>query len=412
MAIFCTKCGTSNEDGAGFCDNCGAKLRTPSVPVASANSEALLLQQNDISAASVQRTTSTFNSKKIAYASAVLVAVLVLGGGAMYFVLQPPSATASTLLAAAKKGYGKETTNRFKQELCISNIDYSQNTFNAGENDQQTQTWMNVLAKAGLYSPPVVISSGGLFPRNLLQYIATPELAKFRQGAKLCAAKDVEISEVTDIRKPQEQAFGRNGGPPKILVVDTKLLLKSLNTAPWMELPEIRAEVLSSTNSWEYKNKVLQKQIPDSFGLKDNQWTTGTAYKDEMEILYKNAQRGKSSGSDESGNATAKSSAGGFGSKLSSLFSFGHPLKGTWRTAEQNVAGMGVKIKAGLGPDLTFTSDSMESMGQSTSVDFSVDGKRVKVTPKGQSQSLIFTMEGPDLMVAQALEGMRYERVK
>ena len=53
----------------------------------------------------------------------------------------------------------------------------------------------------------------------------------------------------------------------------------------------------------------------------------------------------------------------------------------------------------------------MESAGQSTTVDFSVEGKRVKVTPRGQSQSLIFEMEGPDTMLAQALF-TRYERVK
>ena len=54
----------------------------------------------------------------------------------------------------------------------------------------------------------------------------------------------------------------------------------------------------------------------------------------------------------------------------------------------------------------------MEAAGQSTNVDFAVDGKRVKVTPKGQSQSLIFVMESPDTMVSEALGDMRYERVK
>ena len=408
MAIFCTRCGTSNEDAAGFCENCGAKLRAPS---ASAGVGLTTPLPSGTPLVSGPGKTGTTNVKKIAYTGVALAAVLVLGGGAMYFVLQPPAATASALLSATKAGYGKETTERFNRELCISNIDYSKSTFNAGENDRQTQAWMNAMVTAGLYSPPVAIGSGGYFPQTLLQYVGTPELEKFRQGAKLCVAKDVVFAEITDIQKPEEQSLGRNGGAPKVLVVKSNLLIKSLNTAPWMEKPEVRDVVMANINGWEYKDKTLQKQIPESFGLKDNKWTTGVVYKTELEKQYKNAQRINDNGDLREGSTASKGSAGSFASALSGLFSTGHPLKGTWRTAA--TAGLfGGNLPAGIGPNLTFTSDSMETSGQSTRVDFSVDGKRVKVTPKGQSQSLIFVMEGPDTMIAQALGDMRYERVK
>ena len=408
MAIFCTKCGTVNQDGAGFCDNCGAKLRSPSASMPDIDSTPP--PSSDVPPAREQAGAGSINPKKIAYAGAVLATLLVVGSGAVYFVLQPPAATASALLAAVKAGYGKETTDKFKRELCISNIDYSKSTFNAGENDGRTQAWLNALVTAGLYNPPVAINSGGLFAQTLLQYVATPDLEKYRQGGRLCAAKDVEFAEVTDIEKPEEQSLGRNGGPPKVLAVKTKLNLKSMNTAPWMDKPEVREAFLTNTSGWEYKDRALHKQIAETFGLKDNKWITGTAYQLELRKQYENAQRGGNERDLSDDGVTTKSKTPGFGFGLSSIFSPGNPLKGTWRTAEQKGFG-NIKIPAGTGPDLTFTSDSMESEGQSTTVDFSVEGKRVKVTPRGQSQSLIFEMEGPDTMLAQAFS-MRYERVK
>ncbi len=400
MAIFCTKCGTSNEDGAGFCDNCGAPLRaalakTPDGDVATQPPNAT---GRTVSPGSVTK----INPKKMIYAGAALAIVLILGSGAMYFILQPPAATPSTLLAAAKAGYGKETTDRFKRELCISNIDYSKSIFNAGENDLRTQAWLNALVTAGLYSPPVAINSGGFFAQTLLQYVATPELANFRQGSALCVAKGVEIAEVTDIEKPEEQSINLKGKPLKIMSVKTNLVFKSLNTAAWMEKPEVRDAVMATVNGWEYKDRALQKKVEDYFGLKDNKWTTGVAYKESLERQVKNSQRGKKTEDDEDISGSAKSSSGGFAAKLSGLFSFGNPLKGTW---QGNAGFISMKI--------TFTADAMETNGQSISVDFAVDGKRVKVTPKGTNTSTVFVLEDPDtLSIGEGAERVLLKRVK
>jgi zinc-ribbon domain len=405
MAIFCTKCGTSNDDVGKFCENCGAQLRASlkSLPASLAPTPT-----EDTQSQSLKSGRRAFDSKKLMLAGTALAGAVLLAGGATYFLTRPPAATAGALLAAAKAAYGKDATDKLSLELCISNINYSKSTFNAGMNDQNTQAWLNSLVKAGLYSTPLEISSGGFFPHPLLQYVATPELDKYRQGGKLCAAKDVELTEVTEIGKPEEQSFGRNGESTKVLTVNSKLRMKSLNTAPWMELPEVRDEFVGNLSNWEYKDKAFQKLIPMSFGIKDNKWTTGSAYEAQLQKQYQNAQRGNKQAET---NDSAKGQSGSFASKLSGLFSFGHPLKGTWRA----VAGtgiLGIPIPEGMMPNLTFTSDSMELMGQSTQVDFSVDGKRVKVTPKGQSQSLIFVMEDSDTMIAQAMENMRYKRVK
>ncbi len=409
MSIFCTKCGTANEGGAAFCDNCGTPLR------AALAKKVELISVPDGVAASIDArsmsATSPGLSKKAIYAAAGLVGVLVMGSGVSYLVLKAPAASASTLLAAVKSGYGEEINVRFQRELCLSNIDYSKNTFNAGENDRRTQAWLNALVAGGLYSPPVAISSGGFFPQTLLQYVATPELVKYRQGNRLCAAKDVDIVDVIDIEKPEEEALGKNGGPPRITVVKAKLVVQSVNTAPWLNEPEVRNAFMAKLNGWEYTDTALQKRVDDTFGLKDNKWTTGAAYKESLELQSKNAQRG-SDGSTSQANTSASSGNGvGWASKLFGLLTVGHPLKGTWRTAAQDI-GFGVVLPAGTGPTLTFTADTMESAGQEIKVDFEVDGKRVKVTPKGESQSLIFSLEGPDTMFSEAIAGLRYERVK
>jgi hypothetical protein len=398
MPAFCKKCGSPLDPNSAFCDNCGAPVGVAAKP------QPLDVELNTDDAVAQPAPSATHarpyvTSLKVPYIGVALAATLVIGGGAMYFVLQPPGATASTLLSAAKAGYGRETTDRLKRELCISNIDYSKSTFNAGENDQRTQAWMNALVIAGLYKPPVMISSGGYFAQSLQQYVATPELEKFRQSTKLCAAKDVEFAEVTDIQKPEEQSLGRNGGSPKVLMVKSKLLLKSLNTASWMEQSEVRDAVMSNINGWEYRDRTFQKKIDESFGLKDNKWVTGIAYKDELQQQHKNAQRNINSSVRGEGSTAGESVAGGFGYTLSNFFRAGHPLRGTWRNSNQGEIGMIADFGA-PGPGgikmtkkMTFTSDSIETDGQSVKCKFETNGKRIKVTPEGQNISLIFNIE-------------------
>ena len=411
MAIFCTKCGTSNEDGAGFCDNCGAPLRaalakTPDIDVTSqpANATGRTASPGPV---------TKINPKKIIYAAAGLAVMLIVGGGASYFVLNPPAATASTLLAEARARYGKENSNIFKDRLCIANIDYSKSTFIAGQSDERTQAWMNVLVTAGLYSPPVPISSSGVFTQPLLQYIATPELAKFRQSSKLCITKDVEVAEVTDIGKPEESPREINGKPSKVLTVKTKLVLKSSNIASWMEKPNVREAVMATINGWAYKDKALQTEIPENFYLVNNEWIVSLDFEDFIQDQFDFAKLKKNSDdNDKDSIATAKSSIAGFASKLSGMFSFGNPLIGTWRTAERKRAFGSGTVPAGAGFGVTFTSDSMEQNGQSTAVDFLVDGKLVKVTPRGKRRSIIFILEDSNTMLYQVDYDVRYERVK
>lgn len=409
MSIFCTQCGAKNDDSAVFCEGCGHPLRKPASVTPPPVPTAEPLKVNVV-----------LPRKKAIYVGAAIGSALLLGGVALYLVLTPPAASPGKLLAAAKEGYGAAIGMQYKRELCLSNMNYGVTNFNVGERDQSTQTWLNNLVAAGLYSAPVPISSGGYFPETLLQYVATPELAKWRDGGRLCLAKGVDLTEVVGIEKPQEETVGRDasGDPAKLLTVKAQLVLQSTETAPWLANPEIQTEVLGQLNGWNYKDAKLQKQIPDTFGLRDGAWATGPAFKALIQKQYLLGQNGRNSDANTAVNpGDSKGFFAGLSSTLSNLFSFGgHPLKGTWRMDTEPLGklfGMGLPSGLGLNANMTFTADAMEVGGQSIKCKFEVDGKRVKVTPEGQAASLIFVMEDQDTAsIDMGIMTMKYKRVQ
>ena len=118
MAIFCTKCGTQNDTGAAFCDNCGNVLRPP---LPAAPTPQGLPDAVPTAGASGALPTRGLPGmpKTMLYAGLALATVLVAGGAAMYFVLQAPSPTPANLLAAAKAGYDKNALDKERKELCL-----------------------------------------------------------------------------------------------------------------------------------------------------------------------------------------------------------------------------------------------------------------------------------------------------
>ncbi len=409
MSIFCTQCGAKNDDSAVFCESCDHPLRKPASAATAPAPVAEPLKANRV-----------LPKKKAIYVGAAIGSALLLGGVALYLALTPPAASPGNLLAAAKKGYGTAIDLQYKRELCLSNMNYGLTNFNVGERDQGTQTWLNNLVAAGLYSPAVPINSGGYFPETLLQYVATPELAKWRDGGRLCLAKGVSLAEVVDIEQPQEETIGRNanGDPAKLLAVKAQLVLQSTETAPWLEKPEIQAEVMEQLNGWNYKDAKLQKQIPDTFGLREGAWATGPAFKALIQKQYLLGQNGRNSDANAAVNqGDSKGFFAGLSNTLSNLFSFGgHPLKGTWKMDTEPLGklfGMGLPSGIGLNANMTFTADAMEVGGQSIKCKFEVDGKRVKVTPEGQAASLIFIMEDNDTAsIDMGIMTMKYKRVQ
>ena len=395
MAIFCTKCGTSNADTEAFCEHCGAALRKHEVPQRPLEGGAQRL---------------ALGSQKILYASVALGSLLVVGVAAAYFALTPPAPTSARLLAAAKAGHGEGLLQRSKRQLCLSNMDYGVDKFNAARHDTRTQNWPNTLVEAGLYSPGTVVMGGGYFASPLIQYAATPELVKWRDGGRLCLAKGVEITDIVDIQKPSEKALD-NAATPKLHTVAAKLVLQATDAAPWLEKANVQSELLGQLTGWKFQDGKLQKQVPDVFGLRDGQWATGPVYKAELEKQYASAQ-GASAGQ---GKTVSAAMGGGLFAGLAKLFSFGgHPLQGKWHMDTGSFGPFGsAGQSASLGVSFTFTSDTMEMGGASIKCNFEVNGNRVKVTPEGTAESYIFEMRDKNTAIVDlGIFQLTYKRVQ
>ena len=361
-------------------------------------------------------------SKKVWFFAGGVILLAVIAGVVAFIafirVFSPPAATTGKLLAAAKEGYGKSAGVQFTRELCLSNMNYGVTNVNVSERDQGTQTWLNALVAAGLYSPPVPINSGGYSPQTLQQYVATPELAKWRDGSRLCLTKDVEFIDVVDIEKPQEQAMGQDtkGDSAKLLTVKATLVLQSTDVAPWLEKAEVQAAVVGRISGWEYKNAKFQKRMPDTFGLRDDRWATGPVYKASLQRQYQANLRNNKNDDDGATPGSVASFIAGLGNKLSSIFaSDRHPLEGVWEMDTQTMGtgiGMSLPSGLGLGMKVTFTFDSLEVMGKSVKCKFEVDGKKVKVIPEGQPVSLIFMMADKDTAsIDLGIFKLQYKRV-
>jgi hypothetical protein len=88
---------------------------------------------------------------------------------------------------------------------------------------------------------------------------------------------------------------------------------------------------------------------------------------------------------------------------------------GKWRMDTDAIGkafGMGMPPGLGLDATMTFTSNSIETGGQTTKCKFEVDGKRVIVTPEGQAASLTFVLQDKDTAALDVgLFKVQYKRI-
>ncbi len=408
MAVFCTRCGASNAVANAFCDQCGTPLRT-SAPAQ---------QRPPAPPSRALPGRAPRNTRTIAYFGAALGAALLLGAGGLYFALSPPAPTSARLLEAARAGHGDLLPEKALNELCLSNLDYSNQPLTVAQYDRSTQNWLAALVAAGLYQPGVPAMGSGFFAQPVVQYAAKPELSKWLQGRRLCLSQKVEITDVVQIGTPTEEKLemrgSRNANAPTVLSVPAKLVLQAVHVAPWLGKAAVQGPVLERLADWKYQDGKLQKQVPDTFGLRDGQWATGPAYTAELRQQLEAAHRAHMEQEHVQG-APSASALGGMFARLGQIFSFGgHPLEGTWRMDSTGLEGsMGdFAAMSGASLQIRFTRDAMEIPSGSVKCSFQVDGQRVKVTPEGQSTSQIFEMRDKDTAVVDmGVLQMTYKRV-
>lgn len=398
MSAFCKKCGSALEPNSAFCDNCGAPIHsglTQQPPTTQLNTPQA---DRNLDSNAIQRRPYVM-SRKVLYIGSAVAVLLVAGVAASFLLFGPPAATSATLLPAYQTIFTDKLQRDSKRQLCIANLNYGQQKFNAGQNDTSTRNWMDALVLAGLYNPPVIVRGGSrYYPQTLLQYVATPELAKWRDGNRLCVAKTVQAVDVIDISKPSQEQIRFNDSSMS-LVVKGKVVLQASDTANWLEKPDIRAAVLPEIPGWEYKAGKLQKEILVTFAIHDGKWVTQTELETIEERLFNAAEDAAMLVMDAIENHDGKWFSS-LGEKISSLFSFGgNPLVGVWVS----------ELPKGL--TITVTNDSIENDGKIENCQFSK--KDNHVTANCGQQQFVFEILAKD-RIAMTQSGMQlvFKRVK
>jgi zinc-ribbon domain len=403
MAIFCTQCGTQNNDDAAFCENCGAATRAVErpVPAAVVNPSAPLAAKP-----------AAARSMLALYVVAGVFGLLLLGGMATYFWLAPPAASSGNLLVAVKAEFADEKIRLVKNGwvgLCDKKIDYSQSRVALREYDNTTRDLMNALVVAGLYSgPEIKTTNNGFFRQTQLEYQATAELEKWRDGKRLCLAKQVEVVNVTQIETPKEEVLDADS-EIKFRTVRAKIVYQTTGTAPWLERTEVQRAMLDPATGWNFKNGDLSKIAPVRFVAHDGQWIANAKQiKALADASYPSVKRSPAQA------AQSSAAPGDLFAKLARLFDFGgHPLKGTWQADTSSGLLSLLKGMPGFDSTMTITSDTIEGDGKSVECKFEVKGNKVFVTPAGESVAVVFEMIDRDTAELDVgLLKLRFKRVK
>lgn len=245
MASFCTACGTRNDDGAVYCDGCGAALRA-AVPAST------------ISAGTSASTVSRARRRAPIVAGIALLALAILGV-AGWWIWSAPAASSAAFAAALRDG-GTTAGGPSVDLLCLTNLPYDRPQINVGESDANMRRWMEGLATAGLYAPGQVIAGGGA--RRVIQYTPTLELEPWRRGARLCVAKSWAIGEVKGAPFHGER-FGQRE------IFRATVLWKAEGRAPWLDkVPDAVGRLRGARQS----GRDLIAESQHAFEIRDHHW--------------------------------------------------------------------------------------------------------------------------------------------
>jgi hypothetical protein len=250
MASFCTACGARNDDGAVYCEGCGAPLRA-AVPTAA------------ISAGTSDPTVSRARRRAPIVGGIALLALAILGA-AGWWVWSAPAAS-SAAFAAALRDAGAAAGGPSVDLLCLTNLPYDRPQINVGEYDANIRRWMEGLATAGLYAPGQAIAGGGA--RRMVQYTPMPELEEWRRGARLCVAKSWAVGEVRGAPFRAER-FGQRE------VFRATVQWKAEGRAPWLDkVPDPLGRLRGVRQSGN--DMIAESQ--HAFEMRDRRWVALSA---------------------------------------------------------------------------------------------------------------------------------------
>lgn len=234
MARFCTRCGTKNADDAKFCESCGAPLRAP---VAASTAASASVQH-------APQPTPQPIPQPVRAGLSRRAGVLILSGMALLLlvvavvawrVLGPSTGPSSAeLRAAANTWLQQHQAGLLQQDACVRNFNYSANPVFVNGFDTQTQTWLNALVKAGIYSGPQTVQSGFI---TQLKYSYGPQAARYIRSGALCVADGLSVKDV-QVLQPGSAAWAERLPVTVKLPQDWALIrlkLQWIGLAPWAQ---------------------------------------------------------------------------------------------------------------------------------------------------------------------------------
>ena len=359
MSKFCKKCGAALEQGMAFCESCG----TPVQAMASNKPASISV---DIAKA------PAVSGSKLWLGIGGGVAALVLLGVGIWFVTGAPGKPSATSLAAllnADDGFKSRT-------ICLGNFQYDRNAANIDTNDQASQKWFGVLASAGLYNAPQLVTTGGWFSRTLLQYTPTEKGKSAIKNGKLCFAQGVELDKVAygEVQQVDDKSYA---------VAD--YTYHFMNADEWTKRPEIRSLAPDVFGSESMTGKLVVERS-------DKAWGISTIPADSLPIVVAarkaSSLRGDAASSD-------------FLVSLTNLFSAlrGNPLIGKWRNSIS-------------GDTLEFTATEVIGVGGRSRVNYEVKENQIKLTnPETQGVSLCTVTDKEHMTMVQSGLVYQFNRV-
>lgn len=349
MAKFCKKCGAALTEGMAFCEACGAPIQSVARVESAANQ----------AEASPQNKPAVAGKKLLLGIGGGTFGLLLLGAGAWFLTSTdyPSASTLSDMLNADA---------RFKSRtVCLDNFQYDHSPANINPNDQSSRQWFEMLAETGLYSGPQSVTTGGWFPRELLQFTPTDKGKQAIQNGRLCFAQGVALDEVK---------YGETQHVQKNSYVAADYTYHYLNAESWTQRPEAKELAAEAFAQDSRSGKLVLERT-------DKEWRISGIPPESLAALS------------EAQNTRIQSNTpnpAGFLDGLSKLFSgFGsNPLIGKWRNSIS-------------GEDIEFAATGIVGPLGTVHVNYEIKGKQVYVTNPDTQGVSICTLVDQDHMNMQ-----------
>lgn len=312
MLKFCTHCGVRTEAAdAVFCDNCGSPL--PKLAATTSTNLAQPAPSNHASRKTIHNSKGGRNFWMIV--GSVLTVALV--AGISLFVMGMTAGPSDAVIKSASQQWLEQNRSQLMNNVCLSNFNYSLNPVLVNTYDAGTRQWLDVLVKAGIYTPPQVVTT---FYGFNLKYSYGPNAPEFIRNGHLCVANGVSIVSAKKIEanSPSLKFPANFNVPPDLAFARIQLR--------WVGLPEwaLQSQVkqnLPNLDSALNQVVVMKKgsqgwYLPDAAG----QLVIQTQLSEAL------ANAGSASGSQNSNQPNESTGeSGGLFSWLGNIFSLGDP---------------------------------------------------------------------------------------